>query len=177
MLNVNERWKPIQGYDGEYLISDHGRVKSVKKYVNNELLIRHKIIAPHITHKNYLRITLSYKNVKRKYYVARLVAEYFVDKPQGDKLQVNHRDGDKLNNHYLNLEWVTPKENVQHAFENGLRHRKHDHEEIINDYKNGMTYKNMAEKHNTTIRYVHRVLQMNDVRRGRYQSRKSTNKK
>lgn len=177
MLNVNERWKPIQGYDGEYLISDHGRVKSVKKYVNDELLIRHKIIAPHITHNNYMRITLSYKGKKRKHYVARLVAEHFVDKPQREKLQVNHRDGNKLNNHYLNLEWVTAKENVQHAFDQGLRERKHNHEQIINDYKTGLMYKDIAKKHNINIRYVHRVLELNNIRRGRYQLRKSTNNK
>lgn len=172
MQNVNERWLPIQGYYGEYLISDHGRVKSMKNYVNDIPEVREKIVAPHITHRNYMRITLSYKGKKRKHYIARLVAEHFVEKPDIDKPQVNHRDGDKLNNHYLNLEWVTAKENVRHAFDNGLRYRKHDHEQIINDYKSGMKYKDIAKKHGTTVRYVHRILEINRIKRGRYQSRK-----
>lgn len=172
MLNNRERWKPVKGYDGEYLISDHGRVKSIKNYVNDVPETREKIISPHITHRNYLRVTLSYKGKKRKHYIARLVAEHFVERPNKQKLQVNHRDGDKMNNHYLNLEWVTPKENVQHAFDNGLRERKHDHQQIIDEYKSGMLYRHIAQKHNTTERYIHRILELNGIQRGRYKSRK-----
>lgn len=172
MLNDRERWRPIKGYDGEYLISDHGRVKSLKAYKNDIPEIREKIIAPHVTYKNYMRVTLSLRSKRRKHYIARLVAEHFVDKPYDGKLQVNHIDGDKLNNHYLNLEWVTAKENVHHAFENGLRQRKHDHEQIINDYYSGMLYKDIAKKHKTTTRYIVRILELNDIKRGRYKSRK-----
>ncbi len=51
----------------------------------------------------------------------RLVAEMFVKKPRNDdSLQVNHIDGNKKNYSYTNLEWVTPSENIQHAYKTGL---------------------------------------------------------
>lgn len=52
--------------------------------------------------------------------VNRLVALMFVPNDLG-KPEVNHKDTNKLNNHASNLEWCTTKENIQHAYKNGLR--------------------------------------------------------
>ena len=64
----------------------------------------------------YLIVTLDGKQLS----VHRLVATHFLPNPYNYS-QVNHKDGNKLNNHYSNLEWCTAKQNMQHAFETGLR--------------------------------------------------------
>lgn len=68
----------------------------------------------------YLRITLKHYGKKQKSHrVHRLVALEFIPNPN-KKPQINHKDGNKSNNHIDNLEWVTCKENIKHAWENGL---------------------------------------------------------
>jgi hypothetical protein len=58
-------------------------------------------------------------SISKNFYIHILVATYFIDNPS-NKSEVNHKDGDKSNNGVDNLEWVTHKENMDHAFDNGL---------------------------------------------------------
>lgn len=107
---MREIWKTIEGFEGLYEISNHGRLKSFKS--NKEGYI--------LSNKNskgdYLSVVLTNKETKRKRYVRlhRLVAEAFIPNPRCLP-QVNHKDGDKQNNHVDNLEWCTSKENMKHA--------------------------------------------------------------
>lgn len=69
----------------------------------------------------YLKVTLTISGKPIQRYVHRLVAEAYCIKTDYTKNQVNHKDGNKSNNSYLNLEWVTNSENQIHAHENGLK--------------------------------------------------------
>ena len=119
-----EIWKDIEGYEGLYQVSNLGRVKSLDRTITRsdgvKIKIKGKIRTFSKSHKGYLYLSLTDVNKKRKTFkVHRLVAMAFVQNPD-NKPQVNHIDGNKLNNKAENLEWVTNSENQLHALENGL---------------------------------------------------------
>jgi hypothetical protein len=78
-----------------------------------------KFLNPWIGRGGYLKVCLKNNGRKRWVYVHRLVCENFIANPL-DKKEINHKDGDKLNNNSDNLEWVTRSENGLHAFRTGL---------------------------------------------------------
>jgi HNH endonuclease/NUMOD4 motif len=102
---MQEQWKQIVDFPN-YWISDHGRMKDVKG--NIKVLQKNKG-----KEKEYLRVRLYNNGVKKKFYVHRLVGEYFID-GYSPELVINHKDGDTFNNHFENLEWSTQSENVTH---------------------------------------------------------------
>lgn len=102
----------------QYMVSSDGRIKSlyfVKRPRNQnkeKYYYRELIMSPH-KNKGYMVIGLSNINYRHTYRIHRLVAEAFI--PNIDnKPEVNHKDGNKENNSYLNLEWVTRQENQKH---------------------------------------------------------------
>ena len=69
--------------------------------------------------RGYPQVLLFHNGKSKCFLIHRLVAEYFIDDSKLH-LEVNHIDCNKKNNHVSNLEWVTTKENMRHAVENGL---------------------------------------------------------
>ena len=151
---MNERWKPISGYEGYYEISDHGNVKSLigwdgAKYIKREMMLSPWEQKPD-SENNYIRmkVHLSFNNSYKGFMVHRLVADAFIPNPE-NKPHINHIDNNPLNNHYTNLEWCTPTENITHAYKTGSRKSYHLYKkEIISDYKKGMSQRNIAKKYN-----------------------------
>ena len=97
------------GYD-KYAVTTCGKVYS---------LYNNRFLKTALCDQGYPQVTLSSDEGPRAWRVHRLVALAFVPNP-ANKTFVNHLDGDKTNNHAWNLEWCTPSENTQHAFDTGL---------------------------------------------------------
>ena len=105
MEHQNETWKDIEGYEGLYQISNHGRLKSFLKDKSGKILSN--------VNKNgwYFTVRLLKDGKYNTTRIHKLVAEAFIPNPQS-KREVHHIDGNKQNNHVDNLMWVTSKEHV-----------------------------------------------------------------
>lgn len=112
---MEEIWKDIPGYEGKYQASTFGRIRSLVDYrIGRDVEVPH-IMKQRPARHGYLACHIGKKQIK----VHRLVAVTYVENPF-NKPQVNHKDGNKLNNRPENLEWVTMEENENHALQNGL---------------------------------------------------------
>jgi hypothetical protein len=112
-------WKTLV-YHGEvfekFEASTDGRIRNSKTL---------KIYKTCINKNGYEQVCVSIgsSNKKKVFKIHRAIAETFIPNPK-NKPEVNHKDGNKLNNYMLNLEWSTGSENMQHAAKTGLLHPK-----------------------------------------------------
>lgn len=115
---MKEIWKDIEGYEGIYQVSNHGRVKSLDRKIytrSGYRNIKGRILILEFNSADYNMVLLYNKNNKRKHhFVHRLVAQAFIPNPK-NKEQVNHKNKIKTDNHINNLEWATQSENMKHA--------------------------------------------------------------
>lgn len=152
--------KEISGYNGKYSITRDGRVWSSR--IGAFLKLRKK-------RAGYLTVSLCIGGKKKKTHtVHRLVAIAFIPNPE-NKPQVNHKDGNKLNNNDWNLEWATRVENVQHAIAHGLinnrgafsalaKYTEEDIANIRNAYKEGKKLTEIIKEFNVSGTTMRRFL-------------------
>ena len=128
-----EEWRPIEGTNGKYDVSNFGRVRTNSQRPGLLTLTKQA--------SGYLYAMVQLANGKQKNCrVNRLVAQHFIPNP--DNLpEVNHIDGNKENNHVSNLEWCTRSHNVKHSFDTGLKQphyltdEEREHLRVINTGK------------------------------------------
>ena len=109
-IGTKEIWKPVDGYEGRYEISNFGRVASLHFARGS----RRRVLRQSVNTWGYSQVTLSKDKRKKNVVVHRLVAQAFIDNPN-DLPQINHIDEDKSNNRADNLEWCDSMYNVNYG--------------------------------------------------------------
>lgn len=113
--SATEEWRDIPGYEGLYQASSLGRIKRIA----GSPRCPHDRVLAHMSHRGYSQVALSKDGKPLTQQVHKLVCAAFLGASGG--LHVNHKDGNPANNRIDNLEYVTPSENTQHAYNTGLQ--------------------------------------------------------
>jgi hypothetical protein len=112
-----EIWKDIEGYEGYFKISNLGRVLALDRKIirsdGKKNKFKSRILKNHISKRGYYVTDVRINNLRKTFYIHRLIAINFIPNPLNKK-QVNHKDSNPLNNSINNLEWVNNLENSCH---------------------------------------------------------------
>lgn len=148
--------KKIEGFDLHEVDTD-GRVFSSVRGRRIQL-------KPRNNGSNYLRVTLIKDGAEKQCLVHRLVASHFLPNP-GSLATVNHIDGDKSNNAVDNLEWMSLRDNIDHAYRTGLAHGRPRSvvsdktiRRLRHDFIHGMTRNKISVKYGLSLRIIERYV-------------------
>lgn len=108
---MEEIWKDIKGYEGRYMVSNYGNVKSLGNNKNR----KEKILKPGVASNGYLQVYLRKDGKSKSFLVHRLVLMIFKPIENMENLEVNHINENKTNNRLDNLEWCDRKYNMNYG--------------------------------------------------------------
>lgn len=118
---MTETWRTIKGFEGKYSVSNLGSVRNDRF---------NRTLKPTFNTRGYLHVCIYKNKIRKCERVHCLVAQAFLgERPSG--LDINHKDLIKTNNRVSNLEYITRRENIRHAWDNGA---------CINSVLNGSRY-------------------------------------
>lgn len=164
---MSEEWKPIEGFEGLYEVSDHGNVKSLdrlEKVGNGMRMRRGRILKAHIQKSGHLLVVLCKDGKNYPRTIHRLVAIAFINNPD-NKPVVDHIDTNPANNCVSNLKWATVQENCLnpitrvHNSESKKGHKcylKHHSEETKQKLREQRLGKKLSEEHRKRISESHK---------------------
>lgn len=173
---MQEIWKSLKDIvecGDNYEVSNMGRVRSVDRKVNSwngGRVSKGIILKTWINRYDYEMVTFQDTDTKKSYGVHRLVALAFIPNPD-NKPEVNHEDGNKVNNNVENLTWATFSENRKHAFETGLQYGVKGQDnvnakltdekviELFEKYKtNNYSMQQLADKYDSSLTVVSTII-------------------
>ena len=125
---MEEIWKDIPGYEGIYQASNFGRIRTAEgkttyTKLHGQRKWTQRVLKPKACRDfnacGY-RVSLWKDGKHKDFLVARLVCTTWHENLIDTKMTVNHKDGNRLNNHIDNIEWLSLGDNIRHGFANGL---------------------------------------------------------
>lgn len=162
-----ERWKDVNGF--EFLeVSDYGRVRTkdsvrigIRSGKPRPQRKKGTLMSPWVANNGYPTVSPKIGNTRRKLLVHRLVAGAFV--PGGfEGATVNHIDGNKTNNHFSNLEWVTRRQNTVLQWRDGLvdlrgKNNKLSKEDVIAIRASALSARELAPAYRVSIETIYLI--------------------
>lgn len=162
----NEIWVDVKGYEGWYMVSSLGRVKSMKRnqysYFVGGVFVSEKIkiMKNGLTNKGYVMTSLSKDGIETKYGVHCLVASHFVDNPNNYDI-VDHMSMVKTQNNFQNLRWTTRSQNTVWAQEAGvfgsLYKPKFNKEQVLSIFNDKRSLDELAKEYGVDRSTIHLI--------------------
>lgn len=145
-----EQWKAVEGYEGYYEVSDHGRVKGLSRTIRRSdgrlVAIPERILSPTPDTDGYRQCKLCRDGKYKMVGVHCLVARAFIPNPENLE-DVNHKNFDRADNHVSNLEWKSHGDNVRYSIAAGRHFCTRDLTGENNPNYGGKTLKRFYEEH------------------------------